>query len=196
MTPPRPALPAITSPLSPTEAVDRLDRLSKRGKLPGFERDTAGSRSAFRALIFGAPYDRELRASAHAIDGAPAGGCTIRAQSVLKLKLPAIVAVVLILSVWPGLPLTDSMLKTYFSWYRIPTWWWYLPLMLLGLPPLWKQWKNSERVAAEETEQLLRKIAEEIMGVIDSAAEPSPNSAPASATPTPASSPTPPRAAP
>jgi hypothetical protein len=154
------ALPTITSPLPPAEAIARLDRLSKRGKLPGFEKIPGGG-GGFTCDIFGAPFDRELVAQ---VVTTSSGGCEINAQSRLRLKLPLIYAAVLIVTVWPGVWLTDSMLKIYFSWYTIETWWWYMPMCLLMIPAVRKQWKTSQAVAAEETAELLKKIAGEVEG--------------------------------
>ncbi len=157
-------LPTITSPLPPTDAVERLDRLSKRGKLPGFEKQPGGvGGGGFICDIFGAPFDRELVAQ---VSATPGGGCEITSQSRLRLKLPLIYAAVLIVTVWPGVWLTDSMLKIYFSWYTIETWWWYLPMCLLMIPAVRKQWKTSQAVAAEESAELLKKIAAEVEGQI------------------------------
>lgn len=157
------ALPTITSPLPPTEVIARLDRLSKRGKLPGFEKQASSGGGGFICDIFGAPFDRELVARVSALSG---GGCEISNQSRLRLKLPLIYAAVLIVTVWPGVWLTDSMLKIYFSWYTIETWWWYMPMCLLMIPAVRKQWKTSQAVAAEEAAELLKKIAAEVVGRI------------------------------
>ncbi|HVZ93632.1 MAG TPA: hypothetical protein VG797_03895 [Phycisphaerales bacterium] len=152
----------IRSPLTGRDAVDRLERLARRGKLAGFERMGAES---FVAAIFGAPFDREYVGRVES--AGDEGGCVIRGESRLKMKIPLIYAIVLVVSVWPGVWLTDSMLKTYFSWYRIETWWWYLPLCALCVPAVMKQWKSSERVAGEETELLLKKIAGEVEGMLE-----------------------------
>lgn len=158
-------LPTITSPLPPTEVVARLDRLAKRGKLPGFEKQPGGEGDGGRFIcdIFGAPFDRELVTQ---LSATASGGCEIANQSRLRLKLPLIYAAVLIVTVWPGVWLTDSMLKIYFSWYTIETWWWYMPMCLLMIPAVRKQWTTSQAVAAEEAAELLKKIAGEVEGRI------------------------------
>lgn len=160
------AMPDIRSPLPPEEAVARLERLAKRGGLPGFDRLPARAGGAcgetgFKALVFGAPFDRELIARAEAAEG---GGCIIRGRARLRMKLPVMYAIIIALTIWPGVWLTDSMLRIYFSWYRIETWWWYLPLCALVIPAVRKQWKASESAAASELAELSKKIAAETGG--------------------------------
>jgi len=144
--------------------MERLGALAKRGKLPGFEdRSEAelvshSDTHAFRVLVFGNPYDRELLGTI-----APAGeSSSIELESRLLRKFPTIVIVVMVLALWPGVWLTDSMLATYFSWYPNNFWItaaWYLPLTLLCIPVLWKQFSKSEAGCASETAELLKKIA-------------------------------------
>ena len=73
---------------------------------------------------------------------------------VLRRKIPAIFGVVLLLSIWPGMPMTDSMLRTWSTWYdSLPSWAtqaWYVPLMVLPLPWMWLSWVRSSRRAANE----------------------------------------------
>lgn len=158
------ALPVLHSPLDPSTAMERLGALAKRGKLPGFEDRSEADRvshsdtHAFRVLVFGNPYDRELLGAI-----TPQGeGSKTELESRLLRKFPTIVVVVMALALWPGVWLTDSMLATYFSWYPNNFWItaaWYLPLTLLCIPVLWKQFKKSEAGCATETAELLKKIA-------------------------------------
>lgn len=162
----RPAVPmgreydlgVLESPHAPSEVLARLLALAKRGKLAGYQAgsSTGGTVGAsFRASIFGEPYDRELVGVVEAKAG---GGSLIRMRSRLLKKLPAIMISVFVLTIQPGLWLTDSMLRLYFSWYRIDTWWWYLPLVLLSAPVMWKQFKKSERTAASEAALVVQAI--------------------------------------
>lgn len=149
----------VESPHAPSEVLSRLLALAKRGKLAGYQAGTGDASASvgttFRASIFGEPYDRELIG---AVEPKAGGGSIIRLRSRLLRKLPAIMIAVFILTVQPGLWLTDSMLKVYFSWYRIETWWWYLPLVLLSAPVMWKQFKKSERTAAAEAALVVQAI--------------------------------------
>ncbi|MFM9957576.1 MAG: hypothetical protein ACKVZJ_05850 [Phycisphaerales bacterium] len=153
------ALPVLNTPLAPSEVLERLLALAKRGKLAGYaalDRHPRGlSGAAFRVSAFGQPYDRELIAS---VVGAPSGGSRVEFESRLLRKLPAVMIVLTILTIQPGLWLTDSMLRLYFSWYRIETWWWYLPLVLMSLPMMWKQFKKSEAAAHEDGLRAIEEI--------------------------------------
>jgi hypothetical protein len=89
----------------------------------------------------------------------PQARVTFRLQ--LLRKMPFIFAVVLVLTLWPGLPLTQSMLVTYFSRYRwseVITAAWYVPLTVL--PVLW--WlpravrKSRAEAAMAAKEQIIR----------------------------------------
>lgn len=156
----------LLSPYAPEEAMRRLRSLATKGKLPDFETPEDSSAGAlhdpsFRVLVFGTPYDR-LLIGRIAPDGS--GGSRVEFASRLRPKLPVVFVVVVLLSLWPGVWLTHSMLVTYFSWYRIQTWWWYIPLTLLVIPALWKQFRKSEGLAAQETDRLVRTIAQAIDG--------------------------------
>lgn len=155
------AIPALTASLSPAEVVALFERKSQQGKLPGFQRDPSGPGdvAAFRVRLFGAPYDREL--IAHVEPGAP--GSTVRFTSYLRRRLPWVVVLLTAVSFWPGVLLTDSLLATWFpSWYPKQLWVtcaWYLPLCVLTIPALWKQYKKSERASEEHLRETLAKLA-------------------------------------
>lgn len=157
-------LPVLRTPLSVDAAVKRLDALSRQGKLAGFQSGSGGGGSVggvvFRTEAFAEPFDRELLAS---VQQADANGATFEFRLRLLPKMPLIFAVVIVLSIWPGVWLTDSMLRTYFSWYTIETWWWYLPLTIL--PLLWyvpSVWKKSKRMAHESALEVIAKMAKEL----------------------------------
>ena len=107
----RAGLPALTTGLGREEIVRRLDGAARRGKLAGFVARTG--EDLFEVEAYSAPFDHVLVAR---LAGGPEGRLTFRLR--MLRKLPLIYAVVLVLSLWPGLPLTHSMLVTYFSWYR------------------------------------------------------------------------------
>lgn len=152
--------PSIESPLSPEAIVDRLDKLSKRGKLAGFAKGTPPT--LFETAAFGNPFDYRLLAST------AAAGTGTRLSFALKLppKVPIIYAIVIALSIWPGVWLTHSMLITYFSWYKLSmlgTCAWYLPLTILPLPWMYKKQFVGSRVAATaDAAELIQKIAPDL----------------------------------
>ena len=84
--------------------------------------------------------------------------------------MPRIFALLLVITVWPGLPLTEGFLGS-FTWYSdfeastgIKTWYWYLPLTILPIPFVWKssmaKSRQSAQQSAVETIDSLRKVLE------------------------------------
>lgn len=148
----------IDAPITPVGAIERMSELAKRGRLAGFRvveppRDDRGA--TVRMLVFGGVYDHEL-----IVGLAPAGpGSRLSFRLRLLPRTPAIAAVIIALTIFPGLPLTDSMLNTYFSWYRIETWWWYLPLVLLMLPMMWRQYRAARAEAVREASATVERLA-------------------------------------
>lgn len=149
--------PAMTITCSPEQAVERLELAAKRGKLPGFER--GGPDHLFEVDAYGALFEYGLRARAAKAHT----GTSLSFSLVLRKKTPLIIAVVILLSIWPGLPMTDSMLRSWWPWYDgLPSWVtaaWYLPLTILPLPWMWLSWhRSSRRAAAEQAKVQLETI--------------------------------------
>ncbi len=147
-------LPELQTSLSPDEIIARLDKASRRGKLAGFIART--SRGLFEADAFaeGAQFDRSLIAVAKS----DSGSTQLVFSTKAKPTLPTVFAVVIVLTIWPGEPITHSMLVTYFSWYQIQTWWWYLPLCL-PLPFTYrKMLKRSHTAAASHALETISKL--------------------------------------
>lgn len=146
----------VRAHLGAPEILDRLDTAARRGRLPGFHRG-AGS---FRIRIFGQAFERELVASiAH--DG---GGSVIRFRLRLMPMMPLVFGITTLVTIWPGVWLTDSMIKAYYppaqDWW--PTWAWYLPLTVLPLP--WaarSMWRKSQATAAEEVRKTIEAVERE-----------------------------------
>ena len=160
------ALPHIVAPLGADQAIEKLSAASKRGKLAGFEKGVGNH--LFEVAAFGAPFDKVLE-----LREAPAQEGQLRLAPTLRLpmKLPAIFAVVLVLAVWPGEPLTDSLLRTYFGFYNgwthpdvdgawLRTWMWYYPLTV---PSCFFAWRSSMKKTKASTSasahEMLAKIA-------------------------------------
>lgn len=159
-------VPEVITKLSPPGVLARLDRQSRRGKLPGFVGEHREGLCAVSA--FGEPFDRLLIVKP---EPEPDGRTRLRWALKLDLKVPSLLAALLGLSVWPGEPLTDSLLKTYFGFYRawidagLMTWMWYLPLSIGGA--IWT-WRWAQQKSLETTHQsaheMARKIAEAVAG--------------------------------
>lgn len=153
-------LPVVQSPLSPEAIVERMDKLSKRGKLAGFAKGVPPT--LFEASAFGDPLEYRLLASAEP----ETAGTRVSFALKLPAKIPLIYALVITLSIWPGVWLTHSMLITYFSWYKLTmtgTCAWYLPLTILPLPWMYKkQFVGSRAAALADATDLIQKLATEL----------------------------------
>ncbi len=160
-------LPEVRTPHDAAECVNRARRLSTRGKLPGFVDTSANGPGLFTCAAFGAPFDYRL-----VIDHWNIGdfnAITFRAERFKKL--PAIFALVLVLTVWPGVVLTDSLLNTWFAWYPNPwwfTWAWYIPLTALPIPWIWRSVAAKSRASAllhghEQIDRIIAALDGEIM---------------------------------
>ncbi len=152
------ALPIIESPLSGAEILGKLEAVARRGKLPGFERSSGDT--LFQLADFGTPFESVLDARATP----NATGTTLTFSLRMKPLMPRVFLASLVLSVWPGVWLTDSMLRTYFSGYTINFWWtcvWYLPLTVPFVPIAIRQAnKRSHASAHAESLALIAKVQE------------------------------------
>ncbi len=154
---PNQELPTIETTLDAAEVVAKLKARSKRGKLAGFDEHPRSGIASVTA--YGTPFDGIL--TLHHQNN------TISFEATLARKLPTIFAIALILTVWPGLPLTDSFLHN-FIWYErvvawgLETWMWYVPTTILPLPFVWrtaiKRSRSSMRTHALETIEKLRPL--------------------------------------
>lgn len=164
-------LPALEAPLSTDEIVIRLDTASRRGRLPGFHARPEGA--LFQTDAWGTPFDSDLFATAEGEATHTRLGFDVR----LRRRLPSIYAMLLVLTVWPGAPLTDSLLRMWFDWYyRLTqldffklgsfewfTYAWYIPICVLPLPFMWKQWmRRSHATARVSALEMIAKIAGEL----------------------------------
>lgn len=159
-------LPEVSSPLSGVEIVAKLDAAARRGKLPGFHKHIASNGGAsksdtdilFILTDFGTPFESILEARA-----TPSGsGSILRFTPKLKPTMPWIFIATLVLSVWPGVWLTDSMIRTYFTSYSWSFWGtcaWYLPLTILPTPfAISSAFKKSRASAHKEALALIETI--------------------------------------
>jgi hypothetical protein len=167
----QPAPPGLLAPQSADEIVARLDEASRRGRLPGFAPRPPGA--LFRVDAWGTPFDHDLVATAD-----PAGSGT-RLSFALRIRrrMPIIHAAILAFTVWPGVWLTDSMLKMWFTGYyhltQKPifvwggfdafTYLWYLPLCALPLPWYWRSiMRRSRGTSYASALEMIAKIAREL----------------------------------
>lgn len=159
-------MPVLRAPLTPSQIVERLDKASRRGKLAGFRRSDNPT-SAFHIEVFGKYFDRrllvEMSPAASGTTDAAAPSTTLRFDNRVKPLRVWIFWLFILISIWPGVSLTDSILATYFSWYPREFWFtcaWYLPLTILPVPWMWlTAWRQSARVADSEARESIGKIA-------------------------------------
>ena len=164
---PKPApapLPVLRTALEGGEILDRLDKASRRGKMPGFHRQTPDRPGLFWLEVFGKFFDRRLTAR---LEPAPEGDQRLIRFSMRSKRWPIWVFwVVVAITIWPGVVLTDSLLATYFSWYPREFWVtcvWYLPLAIVPVPWMWKAaWGQSSAIADAEARQLIAKVAQHL----------------------------------
>ncbi|MEZ6243038.1 MAG: hypothetical protein R3B57_08345 [Phycisphaerales bacterium] len=160
------ALAGVTTEKSAAEVVASLERMSKRGELPGFDKDEA--RGLFSVEAAGNPFDRRLVAHAKERDGLT----ILEWELVTPRKWPIIIAAVLVVTVWPGLPITHSLLVNYFpGWYGglvsgwFKTWMWYLPLTILPIPWAWRStMKKMRATTLISAREAVAKIAGAVGG--------------------------------
>lgn len=140
-------LPTISTNLDAQEVKGRLLKMSKRGKLPGYDGDCASGLLSVAA--HGAPFDSKLIVNHQ--DG------EVSFNFELIPMMPRIFAALLIITIWPGLPLTEGFLDS-FTWYSdfvaktgIKTMYWYLPMTILPAPFMWKSSLQKSKASAHES---------------------------------------------
>ncbi len=151
--------------------VAKLDKASRRGRLPGFEPKPEGG--LFLVDAWGTPFDYDLIANAEPDET----GTLLKFSLRMRRRMPTIHVVILLLTIWPGVWLTDSMLKIWFNWYYALTqkdififngfeWFtygWYLPLCVVPLPWFWRSiMRRSRRTSHESALEMIAKISGEL----------------------------------
>lgn len=147
---------ATMSCASPLDAVATLAKIrlhSRRGKLPNFA-EVPGAARSFRIAAFGHPFDHVLTG----VVTPSATGSLIAFSLRMARRVPLIMGAIVLVTIWPGVWLTDSMLTTYFSGYEFATWMWYIPVTVLPIPFMWRTWHT--RSVREATEHAAESIAE------------------------------------
>lgn len=170
-------LPTIRTALAPDEILARLDKASRRGRMPGYAAGRPGSTpGGFTVSAFSEPFDHELDGAVSNTDSD--GYRTITFRLRMLRKAPAIFAASIVLSLWPGLPILDTMIPSSWGWW--PTWTWYLPLCLLPIPFIPRMVSKSRRLGRESAEKAVEAITKELGAAPAGVAEKSLGSASAS----------------
>jgi hypothetical protein len=145
------SLPVIRCELSAEEVQARVENASKRGRLPGYHPGVvAGS---FSVVVFGGPFDYEMRCAIESHG--------LRARCAMLWKIPLIFLVGTLITIWPGVWLTDKLIPGEWNW--IETWKWYLPLAIIPTPwYLWSCWRKSRAAAWAHALETLDNLAKEL----------------------------------
>ena len=143
--------------------LDRLGNASRRGKLAGFHASPPDSPSPFTIEVFGKFINRRLMVEMDPDPASPQSGSILRFENRVRPMPIVIFWGAMILSIWPGVVLTDSLLATYFSWYPRELWVtcaWYLPITILPIPWMWRMfWHQSAAIADAEARLSISKVA-------------------------------------
>lgn len=123
-----------------------------------------------RIADFGTPFESELivRLSTQSAN-AEQPSLALTFDRRIKPRVPLIVLVTLIATVWPGVVLTDSLLRTYWTSYDFRTWMWYLPLTAPFVPLAMRSALKRSRASAEPAaDELIARVAEITGGRLES----------------------------
>ncbi|MBY0307875.1 MAG: hypothetical protein K2Q09_03955, partial [Phycisphaerales bacterium] len=97
---------------------------------------------------------------------APEGETELRFAVRMQQKLLWVYTAVLLVSIWPGLPITKSLLASLFpsaQWLWGTTTYWYLPLAVIGAPwALYSAVQKSRRGIAVSAHEMVGKIEREL----------------------------------
>lgn len=171
----------LVAPGHKDDAIWKLEVMSRRGRLPGFRRVVGG----FSVAAHGNPFDKTLTMMAvedgggggsdGASVGGAGGGVVFRPELRIERRMPAIALVIFVLTVFPGVLLTDSFLRMHLEFYEkwttegLVTWWWYVPLTVVSLVWAWfGAMKKSTKTAGASAREAIDKIAGELDGQVES----------------------------
>lgn len=157
-------VPSLELTIEPQALLDRLDVLARRGRLAGFRRGRSGG-PLFTAEAWGTPFDGVVGAT---LERDASGAPRLRFVARLRPVAPALWAVAMVLSVWPGVWMTESFLASVFTSWPAAwkyTYWWYLPLAIVGAPwAVWVAWARSLASVHDSAHRVARRVAAEIPG--------------------------------
>lgn len=148
------------------EAIWKLEVMSRRGRLPGFRKTLSGC----GVSAHGRPFDMMMYLDGVDRDGGQAAFTT---RLELERRVPTIAAVIFLLTIFPGVLLTDSFMRLHLDFYSrwtnegLETWWWYIPLSVVSLVWAWfSAIKKSRQTGMASAEEALAKISAELGGAV------------------------------
>lgn len=153
-------LPVLEVGTTPEQIINTLEEAARRGRLAGFDHNEPGI--FFKTCAFSSPFDSELLAQVVPADGT----ARLTFSTRMKKKLLWAFVAILIVSIWPGYPVTESMLASIapnHHWLWAYTAYWYLPLSVLGAPwAIWNAVKRSQNEVAVSALEMIGKIEKEL----------------------------------
>lgn len=162
---PSATLPQLHTSLGVDAILERLRTASKRGRLAGFSAPARAVPLAdFQVNAFGTPFEADLIGRLHS-DAPSTGPSTIRFELHQRRLGFWLFAAGLILSVWPGVLIVDSMIPGEWGWPT--TWWWYVPLTALPIPwALRAVRRKSLQTTTASANEMIEKVRAEVDGTI------------------------------
>jgi hypothetical protein len=130
---------ALVVPMEPGAMLDQLEREARKGRLAGFER--LSGEFGFEVEAFAVPFTGVMRARVER----EGERTVLRFETRMSRTMPLVWLVILVVTIWPGLPLTENLIEAVGpeGWWQY-TIWWYLPLSVISLPlAIWSGLKRS-----------------------------------------------------
>lgn len=156
-------LPPLRTELTLAQVRERCLAASRRGRLAGYK--VGSGDEAFRVECPGTPFEGWL--VARAVATGAEGKVTLEFSTVLKPVWTWGFAVALVLSIWPGVVLTEGLVASlipgsFWQW----TWYWYMPLTVPFAPlAQWQAVKLSRVGVRAEAEATIEKLRKELGAV-------------------------------
>jgi hypothetical protein len=159
------ALPDVILPVPDERLISCLDAMARKGRLAGFAALAPGAGARFSAAAIGSPFEGDVRGTC--VPGAPEGQTRVRFAARVRPTMFWIGAIILVLTVWPGVVLTESLVASNFpnssAWEY--TWYWYIPMTAPFVPwALWSAWKRSTASVRESSRKVIAQLAKELGG--------------------------------
>lgn len=144
-----------------------LDRLARRGKLAGYSVEGLREGAAFTVGAHGSPFDGLLEARLLPDSEGDPGVLRLAFAPRVKPAAVWIAGVVLALTVWPGVVLTESLIASVFpgssAWTY--TWYWYIPMTAPFAPlALWQAVKRSRASIAAAGREVVERLRNDLAG--------------------------------
>jgi len=142
----------------PADIAQTVRSAAKRGALPGYNQPKQTDH-LFTITDFGSPFESRLTVTHNST---PAQGLTLR--TAIKPITPIAIAAVLVLTVFPGVYLTDMFIREFFPGTLAArwVWWWHIGLSAPFLPfafrTAWRKSQTTGREAAGKHAQSIQRL--------------------------------------